>query len=166
MFKKYGSLLLLVCILIIFVLLLVNDKKQGNEPVDTNTIVNTKTPIKSDESPISETMNEDNKQLSSSEYEEIIRGYYDSKNYAIDNGENTFLNDFLEEGSKFKEKVLEEVKTKNKTKYSMVVFKEVKNIEGNVHTILVEVYDKDKKRDVIFKIKSRKGSSYVILNEK
>lgn len=162
MIKKYGSILILICILIIFILLLVNDNRNNNEPIDT-TIINTNTPIEISESPIKSIID---KQLSSSEYEEIIRGYYDSKNYAIESGENNFLNDFLEEGSNFKEKVLEEIRTKNKVKYSMVVFKGVKNIKGNVHTILVEVYDKDKKRDVTFKIRSRKGSSYLILDEK
>lgn len=91
--RKYASLIVLVVVLAVFIALLIHDNFNKKD-------INTK--IKKPK--ITEITNNDitnDKPLSEKEYEEIIRSFIEAKNFAIEKGENTFLNDFLEKSSRF-----------------------------------------------------------------
>jgi len=155
--KKYASLIVLAIVLAAFIALLIHDNlnnKKDSDTKPTKPVITESTNTKKD-------IQNDNP-LSTKEYEEIMRNFIDAKNFAIEKGNKTFLEDFLEKGSKFEGEILEDVKRQNKANYGYVVFEKVENIKGKVHTVKFKTSNGEEK---IFKIKSRNGN-YLILDEK
>jgi hypothetical protein len=154
--KKFFLLgVIIICVAIFLVLTIINYQKEENptsKSPKTTKLLETEGPE----------VTETNKLQTVKEYEEIIRNFYQAKNFAIEKGEDSFLNDFLEKGNEYTNKVLSDVKNKNKVSYKVIIFKEVKNINENVITILVEIDGKN----VLFKIKDVKGKNYLIIDEK
>ena len=156
--KKYVWTIGLACFLIIFVVLLVLDKNgdenlpsiSSSPTIDVDNFV-VATPLKG--------------QLSAMEYEDIIRTFYDSKNFAIKTQEKSFLKGYLKEGSEFEKKILEDVKKGIKSEFDILEFKGVEKIEKGIHIIKMRIYKDNKEREAIFKIKDMKDK-YCIIYEK
>jgi hypothetical protein len=151
--KKHGSLIGLICFLILMIVLVVTDDKgekikgKDNEPKKSVKEVNNDNPMER------------------KNYEDIIRNFYEAKNHAIETNEKVFLDHFLEKGGRYTKKVMDDVERKNKAKYEAIIFKEIKSVKKNIHTVVMEVVNGSEKKDVIFKIKSQKGSYYLIIGE-
>lgn len=152
--KIFLIAVIIICVTIFFVLTIINYQKEDQPTSKSPTPDKTKI-IKTEPT-------ETNKLQSGKEYEEIIRNFYQAKNFAIETGDDSFLKEFLEEGSEYTNKVLSDVKNKNKASYKVLIFKEVKSVEGNVTTISIEIDSKN----VIFKIKDVKDRNYLIIDEK
>ncbi|MBN1469883.1 MAG: hypothetical protein JW924_14235 [Fusobacteriaceae bacterium] len=151
MLKKYSTIIILLLVLILFIVIIIKDNLENKE-----------NPEQTSKPTVTNTVEEDDKELTSLQYEQIIKGFLDSLNFAIEKQENSFLEQYLEVGSKFEERILKQVETKNKTEFEIVFFKSLKNIKGKIHTVEFELVKDNKTRIIIYKIKHADGKFFVI----
>jgi hypothetical protein len=159
---KKSNIIMLFIVLIVFGVISVvsyinqEDETKKIEPKETektNDVIKTKAPGK-----------ENDKPLSGKQYETILKNFYEAKNFAIDESDTTFLNDFLEKDNNYTSEILNEVKGKKKMIYKVIIFKEVINIKKNVHTVKFEILNGDEKKEKIYMIK--RDSNFLIVGER
>ncbi|MEN8906029.1 MAG: hypothetical protein ABF289_08740 [Clostridiales bacterium] len=171
MLKKYWKIILICCVLISFIAFDIihgtnNDKKSKTLVKKTDNKNVQEDLLLPGELDIEDRNSVKNEKINGRQYEDIINGFIQARKIAIDSSEESFIKDYLEEGTPYSEKVLNEVKKKINLNFTKVSFIEVKELNDVIHNVLFEIIDgKDKGKKIMFKIKSRKEKLYIILEE-